>query len=225
MICKHPFVPKIIFLAAAFILYVMILTTHGQLHVWSCFISIVLCFLFALAHIRAGNRFIIAALGFTVCADFFLVVCSPIQQLYGMICFLCAQSLYAFWLHRTYRGKWAVYLRFGLTAIAAAVTFLVLGKKTDPLAVISVCYYANLILNILLSCLHFTRIPMAAVGFILFFLCDTVVGLNAAGAGYLPISENSALHQILNPGFNLAWLFYLPSQVLLALSSANPRKE
>ena len=44
-----------------------------------------------------------------------------------------------------------------------------------------------------------------------------VVGAIVAAGGYLPIAEGSALYSLLFSGFNLAWFFYLPSQVLLAL--------
>ena len=42
--------------------------------------------------------------------------------------------------------------------------------------------------------------------------------------GYLPIAENSLLHRILFVDFNLAWVFYLPSQVLISLSSVHTKK-
>ena len=61
------------------------------------------------------------------------------------------------------------------------------------------------------------------VALVLFLLCDTVIGLQVMGAMYLPIAEGSFLHSLLNPGFDLAWAFYLPSQVLLALQNKKIR--
>ena len=58
-----------------------------------------------------------------------------------------------------------------------------------------------------------------ASALVLFLLCDTVIGLQVMGGMYLPIDDGSLLSRILYPGFNLAWLFYLPSQVLLALQN------
>jgi hypothetical protein len=78
-----------------------------------------------------------------------------------------------------------------------------------------VCYYGNLILNLLFAFLNKDRI--LGLAFVLFLLCDTVIGLQVAAGGYLPIAEGSALYSLLFSGFNLAWFFYLPSQVLLAL--------
>ena len=101
------------FLLAELVLYILILTTGGDLLVWSSFGAIVLCFLFAL--LRGGEGLLVAGLGCTVAADFFLVVCSPMQQLYGMICFLAVQTLYAvFLLHRIlfvdFNLSWFFYL-------------------------------------------------------------------------------------------------------------------
>ena len=65
---------------------------------------------------------------------------------------------------------------------------------------------------------------MLGIAFVLFLLCDTVIGLQVASSGYLPIGEGSLLHRLLFSGFNLAWLFYLPSQVLLALGTHGESK-
>lgn len=218
-------IPMALFLAAECFLYYLILTTGGNTLVISSFSAIVLCFLFALLHIRSGKPLFLAALACTVGADYCLIMCNPIQQLYGMIFFLFAQGFYAWQLHSTCKHTWLLYLRIGLTAAGAAVTFLVLGDKADPLAVVSVCYYANLIMNIVLSWLQFSRYRLAAIGFILFLLCDTVIGLQVASTGYLPIPEGSWLHHVIFSGFNLSWLFYLPSQVLLSLCSTQKTKE
>ena len=65
-----------------------------------------------------------------------------------------------------------------------------------------------------------TVMPVALV---LFLLCDTVIGLQVMGSLYLPMGEGSILSRILYPGFDLAWFFYLPSQVLLALQNKTSR--
>ena len=97
------------------------------------------------------------------------------------------------------------------------MTPAVLQASTDALALVSMVYYVNLILNLLFSFLQFRKQPLLSVGFLLFLLCDTVIGLNMLDA-YLPISRESLLYAVIDPGFNLAWAFYLPSQTLLAIS-------
>ena len=218
-----PFSNKILtalFLLTEAILYWFILTAGGMTVVVCSYAAIVLCFLYALIQVKQGKPLFLAALACTLGADYFLVLESPQNQLGGMIFFLFVQGFYAWQLHRTCERKWPLYLRLALTAVGAAVTFLVLGESTDPLAVVSVCYYANLICNILLAWMQFSRYKLAAIGFVLFLLCDTVIGLQVASTGYLPIEPGSWLYSIIFPPFHLSWFFYLPSQVLLSLSSS-----
>ena len=215
---KRDFLVLVAFLMIEALLYGLILTSGGTVLVWSSFGSILLCFLFSLLHYKQGNRWILLALAFTVTADFFLVVLSPAKQLWGMICFLCVQTVYAVMLTNERSFRPFLFVRIAAIGVALLSVFLVLGENTDILAVISLAYYATLILNIVHAFLIYRR-RIFAVALLLFLLCDTVVGLQVAAGGYLPISEGSFLHQILFSGFNLAWFFYLPSQVLISLCS------
>lgn len=205
------------FLLAEFILYILILTSGGVLLVASEFLAIVLCFVFALFSKNQDNTVFTVGLACTVAADFCLVICDPIQQLWGMVFFLVAQLMYAEGLHRMMKKQWVLYSRIVFTAVAVIVTMAVLGEKTDALAIISLCYYANLIINMVAAFCVASRNPMLPIAFILFILCDTVIGLQVASGSYLPIAENSFLYRILFMDFHLSWFFYLPSQVLLAL--------
>ncbi len=207
------------FLIAEAILYYFILTATGELLAACCFSAIAVCFLFALLHVRKDNALKVAALGCTLVADFFLVVCSPAQQLWGMVFFLAAQIFYAIWLHLSSRKKLFLVLRGLLIVAIEVVAALVLGGKLDALVIVSVCYYANLIVSIIEAFSTFKSNRLFAIGLVLFILCDTVVGLQAAAGVYLPIAESSALHKILFMDFFLSWFFYLPSQVLIALST------
>ena len=92
-------------------------------------------------------------------------------------------------------------------------------ENTDALALISLAYYANLVMNIVVSFTLLHKNKLLPIGFVLFLLCDTVIGLQMASGVYLNIQEGSMLHNMIFVGFNLAWFFYLPSQVLIALSS------
>jgi hypothetical protein len=152
-------------------------------------------------------------------ADFFLVICSPIEQLYGMICFLTAQTLYAIRLHRDNKNRVLMVVRVVLILCAEVITVAVLKENTDALAMISLAYYANLVMNIAVSFTLLHKNKLLPIGFVLFLLCDTVIGLQMASGVYLNIPEGSMLHSMIFVGFNLAWFFYLPSQVLIALSS------
>lgn len=212
-----------VFIVAEAILYYLLLTAGGNAQVVSMFLSVVLCFVFALLHTRKSNALRTAALAFTVCADWCLVVCSLAQQLYGMVFFLGTQTLYALYLYRKGRRKSLALTRIVLIAAIEAVAYFVLGSKMDPLAAVSVAYYAILFVNIIDTFTQAGKDLLFPIGLLLFLLCDTVVGLQVAAGGYLPITEGSWLYRILFPGFNLAWVFYLPSQVLIALSQQRRR--
>lgn len=208
-----------LFLLAELVLYILILTTGGTVLVANSYLSIVLCFAYGLLHVREGNRLLIGGLFGTVMADWFLVVCSPIEQLWGMCFFLAAQTLYAVVLYRQNPSKPLLIARGAVTVLAMVIAAMVLKEKTDALALVSICYYANLIMNIVAALTRFRLNRMFAVALVLFILCDTVIGLQMAAGVYLPIPEGSVLHRIIFMDFHLSWFFYLPSQVLIALCS------
>ena len=206
-----------LFLLIELPLYHMILTTGGDTLVYSSFFSIVACFFYALIWAKK-EPLTAAGLACTVAADYFLVICDPIQRTWGMVFFLMAQSLYAVRLHRVIPSRVFWILRVGILSLGVAVAWMVLGSKTDLLAILSILYYANLILNIFAAFSRFKTEKLAAFGFLLLILCDTVIGLQVACGGYLPIAEDSRIYKIIFMDFHLSWFFYLPSQILLALS-------
>ena len=179
--------------------------------------AIVLCFAYGLLHCKSVKIWMLAGMACTLGADYFLVVCSPANQLWGMVFFMAAQSMYATALHTSKLCKPILIIRIALTVIAPLVTAVILREKTDALAVISVCYYVNLIMNLITA--FSDRKLLLGFGFVLFLLCDTVIGLQVMAKGYLPIEVGTILYRIIFTNFNLAWLFYLPSQVLIAISS------
>ena len=209
------------FLAVELLLYGLILTTGGKLLVWSEFISIILCFLYALLSFK--DQMMIGGLAFTMCADFCLVMSQPIQQLWGMVFFLIAQTFYAMLLHSQRLPKGLLTIRLILIVAVEIVAVLILGEKTDPLALVSMCYYVNLVMNMVCAFARFKHNRLLAFGFVLFILCDTVIGLQVAAGGYLTIPEGSVVYNIIFSGFHISWFFYLPSQVLLALSAGKKR--
>ena len=206
-----------VFIAMETVLYYLILTSGGKLLIWSEYISIILCFLFAMVCFQ--KPLLMGGLAMTVCADFCLVVCDPIQQLWGMEFFVMAQMLYALYLHRQGLHMSLLAVRLALSVAVEIVAVVILGENTDALALVSVLYYVNLIMNMVCAFARFRNNRLLAIGFVLFILCDTVIGLQVAAGGYLPITEGSIVHKLIFSGFHLSWFFYLPSQVLIALSS------
>lgn len=210
-----------VFLIVQLSLYGVILTAGGTVLRISEFLAIVICFLYAL--LCGKQKSVIIGLACTVAADFCLVICAPAEQLWGMVFFLTAQTAYAIGLHSQVKNRCLVILRLAAILLAVILTVAVLGDGTDALALISLCYYANLILNIAAAFFNFQKDPVLPIALVLFLLCDTVVGLQVASGSYLAIREDSALYRLIFMDFNLAWFFYLPSQVLIALCSAKRR--
>lgn len=209
----------LLFLLAEGILYYFILTAGGDLLRFTSFFAIVLCFAFALIQGNKSSALIQWALACTVGADFFLVLRPTDERVWGMVCFLAAQLMYAVWLHRRTKSNPLALTRILLTVLAEAVALTVLGSRLDTLAVLSMAYYANLIMNIAESFTNYPNNKLFSIGLLLFILCDTVIGLQVAASGYLTIPPDSLLHRIIFMDFNLSWFFYLPSQVLISLST------
>lgn len=211
------------FVTAEIALGILMQSASGRAFASLAFSSVILACLFALTWLSPSRKYILtqAALCCTVGADYFLVWRDPQVKLLAMIFFLAAQLLYAarLWDHeqRPRLRQWYLPARLLLSVLIIAVTAAVLRQSTDALALVSMTYYVNLILNLLFAISQFRARPLLAIGFFLFLCCDTVIGLEMLHL-YFPISPDSHLYKLIRPGFNLAWAFYLPSQVLLALS-------
>lgn len=211
------------FLCVMAVLGVLLQTVQGSVPINLRYASVVLACLFCVAFAEKSASYFLTqlALIFTVGADYFLVYRTDILQLPAMLCFSVVQIAYFLRLYfedgSLTRRRVHVILRAVLSVLVLGVTAAVLGKNCDAVAMASMFYYANLVLNAIFACMSFKKNPIFAVGLVLFILCDTVIGLSMIDA-YLPVAGDSLLYRVLSPGFDLAWAFYLPSQALLAVS-------
>lgn len=180
----------------------------------------VFCVLFA----ENSKRYYLTqcALVFTVLADFYLVLLEPIKQLPAMIFFSGTQLFYflrIFFAEENKKIRKAnVITRVALSIIAMIIPFFVLGEKVDALSVVSLFYYANLISNIVFAFINFKKLPLLAIGLVLFICCDTLIGLDVMMSSYVQVRNRSFLDLLIHPGFDLAWAFYIPSQAILSIS-------
>ncbi|MBQ2719359.1 MAG: hypothetical protein IJF73_04745 [Clostridia bacterium] len=183
--------------------------------------SVVLAALACLALYEPTPNWLLTAtaLLFTLGADLFLVVLDA-HYTVAMLLFSVTQLAYA---ARLSLGEGKRLRRVQLSVRAAAVlaavsaTVAVLGKDTDALAVIALFYFANLLTNAAFAAAKWRRAPLFAIGLWLFVLCDIFVGFGMLGE-YLPLGDGALLSFLADPPLNMAWVFYLPSQVLLSLS-------
>jgi hypothetical protein len=184
--------------------------------------SVVLAFVFNLGLIKRDFRslFTFLALGFTLVADYFLVLLAD-SYLVAMLFFSVAQLAYGARIHTELRDGLKVAhltLRAILSLLALALPFVVLGDGTDALAVVSVFYFAQLIVSCIFAFLN-TKCGglILPIGLLLFLMCDIFVGFGNLSA-YLPIEPGTLAAWLEYPPINMAWVFYLPSQTLLGIS-------
>ena len=212
-----------IFFTAEIILGILLQTAGSKLSPYFSYTSVVLACLFCSAFADRSRAYLFTqiALIFTVCADFFLVI-TPIRQHFpGMVFFSGAQICYFLRLYADDENKtkrtYHIIIRAISSVIAIAATFTVLGSAVDKVAVISMFYYANLIINTVFAFADFKKNRIFAIGLLLFATCDAIIGLSFLEQ-YFALSADSIIYKIIHPGFDLAWAFYLPSQALLSVS-------
>ncbi len=156
-----------------------------------------------------------------ICADGFLVLPSPPIQLPGVFLFTASYLTYAALLYisepRPAYRKLHLVLRIAIPCAALVATVLVLGEGCDTLALASVFCFANLGLNVIFAAHQFRRQAVLAVGFLLLFISDMILGLSFI-TPYIPMSTRSVPYRMVHSGFDFIWAFYLPAQVLLAFS-------
>ena len=216
----------ILFIIGSILFYIAIIFARGNDCKFVYFFSIIFCFLFVLISVilKKKDYLFIASMFFTLMADVFLVLVEPQNQEIGMLFFLFAQLIYFFILVLNESKKLKIVhiiTRISLIIVVQIVVILVLKDKADFLSLISMLYYTNLILNLVFSFFEIKTNFYLVVGFLLFLCCDTIIGLQAASGGYLAIEETSFIYKIIFTDFNLAWLFYFPSQVFLSLGATN----
>jgi hypothetical protein len=155
-------------------------------------------------------------------ADLFLVVIHPIRQLLAMIFFSFVQICYFLRLYFNTESEKEKRIHLILSSsasiIAIIITIIVRTEKTDAVSIISMFYYANLIINIVFAFVLYQSSKLFAIGLLLFLGCDTLVGINALVNQYVTSPNAQAISNAIFGSLNLAWIFYVPSQVMLALS-------
>lgn len=190
------------------------LTGQGGATIWLKYAGVLLCLAFSLwCALRGGDRLVPPALALTALADLFLLVLDRWYPL-GVVIFLFAQSAYLIRLRlASGRAWWPV--RAGVPLLAALALYA-LGQAT-ALDLLAGLYFSQLAVNAVLAWTQpGRRWRLFALGLSLFICCDLCVGAFNS-PGLVP----AGAYRFAQVGM---WLFYLPSQVLIALS-ALPEKE
>jgi len=181
--------------------------------------AIVFCVVFALWIDRHDieTRWIRIGLLFTLAADTLLVLIGSFQTLATLI-FIFVQLSYAFRVHQnqSISLKFNLLIRFVIILASELFIFWLIKSAFDFLVFLSVFYIVNLFINgIFASIKNYNWLFM--LGLWLLLACDILIGLSNAGP-YWTFNPQSLIYRMLHWPFNLAWAFYIPSQVLLTLS-------
>lgn len=205
-----PFLIVEAILYAAFLIWDVTIAGRGSNPIK--FAALLLCLVYSLylSH-QGGSRLVPAALTLTVLADVFLLLLDAHYAL-GIVLFCLVQGLYFVRIYRSSGGRSLWGLRLGLFLLSLAVLNVL--DLLIPLNVLALFYFTNFFCNALssLSCSG-RSMRLFSMGLWLFLCCDACVGLFQN-----PQLVPPAVSAFVSVGM---WLFYLPAQVLIALSGAN----
>lgn len=186
------------------------------------FCIVPLCAVYALTRLKECGRdgtLVLAALFCTICADVFMILLEDFYPL-SLAFFSAAQLFYCARIH-IFRGsiKYTAVLLAVRAVCSAAI--LAAGAALFPDDAALVClagfYFLNLLFNAgeaLALTPRGKRYILFAAGLVLFAGCDVCVGLNAGYTVGLYIGSAGLYAVNL-----LIWIFYMPSQILLAMSA------
>lgn len=191
------------------------------------YIGVIFCLLFTILYHDIKSKktiFLAIAQGLTLVADFFLTILVDNLEM-AVTFFFLAHILHLVHIIAE-RGKinlYSIIIRIALS-IVGIVTFLILNVK-DYIVYIGCLYAVELLMNTVDSWLLFNKdrkyLPLA-IGFTLFVGCDICVLLFNIENFDIGITLNKTIFQIISYGM---WTFYLPSQVLIAISFKGKENE
>lgn len=226
---KKKSIPLILFILIHLILYLFIYAFKiitGKTETIADYIVVISCFLFSLVYFiikRNSNTliFVIAFL-FTILADTNLLILDDNYEL-GILAFIIVQFAY-FWyiLKNMYtKDNYSYLIAIRLITIVIGVIASLIVQTNKLLVCLVIIYISNLVINLIISIIPRKRNLLFSLGLFLFLLCDICVGCYNIGdiIDIIDISNTSLFYKIANLPFNIAWLFYHPSQVLLAISN------
>jgi hypothetical protein len=219
---KRPSVLDIIaavFVVAQIAIFPLIQFTPGGVSAFWSYIAIILVVTMAFLSIGGDHRGDLVRLGLlsTLVADYFLVIDGE-RLLEGVIAFIFTQAAYFAYLlsvepRRSVRIA-NVASRIAVSLVLVLAAFLVLGSGTDALAIASAIYYSWLVMNAVFAFARGRGELTFAIALVLFAMCDLCIGLDVLFDTYL---GSDALAPLFSTGLNIFWIFYQPSQVLIAL--------
>ena len=217
------FIPLLIFILVEIVLSIFVLFIETPILNILSYLVIVFAFIFSLFTLFKNYNYLITiGLFFTLLADLFLVVLGNEDlRAYGMFFFVFTQLSYGIYLIFNDRKHIvpSLIIRGAINILTIIIGLIVLKEKADPLSIFSIIYFANLISNIVVCFLNIKKLYFFLIALLLFLLCDLFVGFTTANGIHFTYEDGTFLYYLVNANFNFAWLFYIPSQTLIAITT------
>jgi hypothetical protein len=187
------------------------------------YLGLLLCFIITIIIGRNGHdlvdtRMLQSGLFLTACADYCLLISN--KYILGVLIFCIVQIIYVFRYTRDLKSKAKIFSAILIIYVVLSITiFTTIKTGSFDLRLTLIClFYGCLITMSLITGIRTLKTNyfplyssiMISIGMILFFMCDVNVAL-------FNILQSSGSYFAYISGF-LMWMFYLPAQVLLALS-------
>lgn len=203
---------KIILIIIEILIYISFMFFDDYIDSNIRFIGIVILLIYLLFEKRSKDLFILRlALLFTIISDLFLLVIDDFY-IVGVLCFIIVQLIYLYRLRGFTKLNFYIPILICFNLIFVKI---ILKDGFDYLLALTVIYFTLIVNNMVLSLISFKSNPLFALGLVLFVCCDIFVGIYNLSA-YVEVG--SLINIINTSGIDFAWGFYLPSQVLIALS-------
>ena len=218
-------VTLLLFIVLEAVFFVLIQIGISGAHNYLCFSSVVLAFVYAslVSSSKVDSWLTALALLFTVFSDYCLLLVYPEPRIIAMTFFNAVQLCYFLRLATASRSRRELvcHIAVRLFVICAAIIManVILSWQVDTVSLISMIYFANLATNMLFAFYHHDKYLLFAIGLLSFACCDIFVGLGVLVNDYLRLGRDHILWQITHSGVNFIWLFYVPSQTLIAISA------
>ena len=178
------------------------------------YFGIILCVICSFFMVnKKKSYFLIAGLSFTLLADYILLILDDYYAL-GISFFIIVQALYFLYVQPK---KWQISLLIrGIIFLVAVIVVCFVLEVHEAAAYVAAFYFTNLFCNAVDAYIKDRSLLLFAIGLTLFIGCDVLVAFfNLSHYIHYSSSFVRALVEFSQEGM---WLFYLPSQTLIALS-------
>ncbi len=183
------------------------------------FTAVFISFIYVCIHFNKQDiyKYLLLSFIFSVIADYFLTL-TDIHQTLGTFFFMLAQVSYMLVIFIVSKHKKSTLIWWMISSVILIVSISIIIGSLELLIIFSVLYYTLLVINVIHSWIYHKNFILFTIALTLYLCADTLVGIHE-GANFISYENFSILSFIKSIHFNFIWFFYLPTQVLFALSS------